>query len=36
VTDNAQAQYASYEPYARCLFNPNQTDGLANLYEIFG
>lgn len=30
-----KAQYAPYEPYARCLFNDNTTDGLLSLYRTF-
>ena len=28
-------QYRPYEPYARCLFNDNSTDGLLSLYRKF-
>jgi hypothetical protein len=28
-------QYRPYEPYARCLFNDNSTDGLLSLYRTF-
>ena len=28
-------QYHPYEPYARCLFNDNSTDGLLSLYRTF-
>ncbi len=30
-----KAQYAPYEPYARCLFNDNTADGLLSLYREF-
>jgi hypothetical protein len=31
-----KAQYAPYEPYAKCLFNENKTYGLIKLYQRFG
>jgi hypothetical protein len=31
-----KAQYHPYQPYARCLFNDNSTDGLLSLYRKFG
>lgn len=31
-----QAQYAPYEPYARCLFNENKVDGLIKWYQQLG
>ncbi len=36
VADYFKAQYAPYEPYARCLFNPNKCDGLVGWYAGFG
>lgn len=36
VADYFKAQYAPYEPYAKCLFNPNKSEGLVKLFEIFG
>jgi hypothetical protein len=36
VADYFKAQYAPYEPYAKCLFNQNKSDGLVKLYKIFG
>jgi hypothetical protein len=36
VAEYFKSQYAPYEPYAKCLFNPNKSDGLVKLYEIFG
>jgi hypothetical protein len=36
VADYFKAHYAPYEPYAKCLFNQNKSDGLVKLYDIFG
>lgn len=36
VADYFRTQYAPYEPYAKCLFNLNKSDGLVKLYQIFG
>lgn len=36
VADYFKTQYAPYEPYAKCLFNQNKSDGLVQLYKIFG
>lgn len=36
VGDYFRAQYEPYEPYAKCLFNENKSDGLVKLYHIFG
>ncbi|MFQ6043891.1 MAG: hypothetical protein ACE5PV_23805 [Candidatus Poribacteria bacterium] len=31
-----KAQYRPYEPYARCIFNQNTTDGVLALFKKFG
>jgi len=31
-----KAQYRPYEPYARCIFNQNTTDGVLALFKRFG
>ena len=36
VADYFKAQYSPYEPYAKCLFNKNKTEGLVKLYQLFG
>jgi hypothetical protein len=36
VAEYFKAQYAPYEPYAKCLFNPNKAEGLVKLHELFG
>jgi len=36
VADYFKAQYNPYEPYAKCLFNKNKTEGLIKLYQLFG
>jgi len=36
VADYFKAQYTPYEPYAKCLFNKNKTEGLVKLYQLFG
>jgi hypothetical protein len=36
VADYFRTQYAPYEPYAKCLFNQNKSEGLVRLYQVFG
>jgi len=36
VANYFKAQYAPYEPYAKCLFNPKKCDGLVKWHERFG
>ncbi len=36
IIDWFQAQYAPYEPYARCLYNKNKVDGLLAWYKQLG